>query len=66
MKITRRALAGVALAGAAAAQTADTPPAQPAPTDELPAAQKQVARNSETLLKYEVSMAVEPAFQFKA
>ena len=56
----------MALAGAAAAQTADTTPAQPAATDELPAAQKQVARNSETLLKYEVSMAVEPAFQFKA
>ena len=53
------------MAGAAAAQTADTPPPQPA-ADELPAAQKQVARNSETLLKYEVSMAVEPAFQFKA
>jgi hypothetical protein len=64
MKISRRALAGVALAGAASAQTATTPPQQ-AP-DNLDQAKKQVAQNSEALLKYEVSMAAEPAFQFKA
>ena len=29
-------------------------------------AKKQVAQNSEVLLKYEVSMDAEPAFQFKA
>jgi len=60
MKLSRRALASVALAGAAAAQTA------PPESDELPQAQKQTARNSETLLKFEVSQATEPAFQFKA
>jgi hypothetical protein len=59
MKISRRELAGVALAGAASAQT-------PNESDELPQAQKQVASNSEALLKREVAMATEPAFQFKA
>ena len=58
MKISRRALAQLALAGAASAQ-------QPAP-DELDEARKQVQRNSETLLKYEIPMATEPAFLFKA
>ena len=29
-------------------------------------AQQQVAHNSETLLKFEIPMAAEPAFQFKA
>jgi hypothetical protein len=58
MKISRRALAQLALAGAASAQ-------QPAP-DELEEARKQVQRNSETLLKYEIPMATEPAFLFKA
>jgi hypothetical protein len=62
MKISRRALAGVALAGAASAQTSST---QPAPFT-LDQAKKQVAENSEALLKYEISMAAEPAFQFKA
>jgi hypothetical protein len=64
MKISRRALAGVALAGAASAQTSATP-SQPAPFT-LDQAKKQVAENSEALLKYEISMAAEPAFQFKA
>ena len=60
MKITRRALAQAALAASASAQTATEP------DDLLPQAQKQVASNSEALLKHEVSMATEPAFQFKA
>ena len=64
MKISRRALAGMALAGAASAQTA-APSAQPAP-DDLEQAKKLVARNSEALQKYELSMSAEPAFQFKA
>ena len=51
-------MAQLALAGAASAQ-------QPAP-DELDEARKQVQRNSETLLKYEIPMATEPAFLFKA
>jgi len=60
MKISRRELSGLALAGAAAAQT---PPAEP---DVQAVAQQQVAHNSETLLKFEIPMAAEPAFQFKA
>jgi hypothetical protein len=64
MKISRRALAGVALSGAASAQTPASPPQ--AEGDELEQARKQVARNSEMLLKREVSMSTEPAFQFKA
>ena len=58
MKITRRTLALSALAGAAAAQQA-TP-------DELEQARKQVDLASQTLLKFEIPMSAEPAFQFKA
>ena len=63
MKISRRALAGLALAGAASAQTAAPPQTGP---DNLVEAKQQVARNSEALRKHEISMAAEPAFQFKA
>ena len=48
----------MALASAASAQ-------QTAP-DDLEEARKQIERASETLLKYQISMATEPAFQFKA
>jgi hypothetical protein len=58
MKISRRALAQLALAGAASAQ--------PAAPDDLEEARKQIERTSETLLKHQISMATEPAFQFKA
>jgi hypothetical protein len=59
MKITRRALALSALAGAASGQ--------PTPTsDELEQARKQVEITSQVLLKHEVTMSAEPAFQFKA
>ena len=58
MKISRRELAGVALAVSASAQTTES--------DELTLAQKQVARNSEVLLKHELPMSTEPAFHFKA
>jgi hypothetical protein len=54
----------MALAGAASAQTA-APSPQAAP-DDLEQAKKQVASNSEAVRKHEVSMATEPAFQFKA
>ena len=54
----------MALAGAASAQTAPLAP-QAAP-DDLEEAKKLVARNSEALQKYELSMSAEPAFQFKA
>ena len=63
MKISRRALTGIVLAGAASAQT----PAQPQPgAGVLDEAKQQVARNTEALRKHELSMAAEPAFQFKA
>jgi hypothetical protein len=58
MKITRRTLAISALAGAASAQ-------QPT-SDELEQARKQVELASQALLKYEIPMSAEPAFQFKA
>jgi hypothetical protein len=58
MKITRRTLAISALATAAAAQ-------QPT-SDELDQARKQVELTSQVLLKFEVAMSAEPAFQFKA
>ncbi len=51
----------MALAGAASAQTA--PQAAP---DDLEQAKKLVASNAEALRKYELSLAAEPAFQFKA
>ena len=57
-KITRRTLAISALAGAAAAQQATS--------DELEQARKQVELTSQALLKHEVAMSAEPAFQFKA
>ena len=57
MKITRRTLAISALASAAAAQQT---------TDEPEQARKQVELTSQTLLKYEIPMTAEPAFQFKA
>jgi hypothetical protein len=58
MKITRRALALSALAGAATAQQAMS--------DEIEQARKQVELISQALLKYEISVSAEPAFQFKA
>jgi hypothetical protein len=59
MKITRRTLALSALAGAASAQPT-------AASDELEQARKQVELTSQVLLKHEVAMSAEPAFQFKA
>ena len=59
MKMTRRTLAFSALASAAAS-------AQQPASDELEQARKQVELASQTLLKYEVPMTAEPAFQFKA
>ncbi len=59
MKMTRRALALSALTGAAAAQA-------PPGGDELEESKKQVETHSQTLLRYELPMSAEPAFQFKA
>jgi hypothetical protein len=58
MRISRRALAQLAVAATAAAQ-------QPG-SDELDAAKKQVERNSQALVQYEISQVAEPAFLFKA
>jgi hypothetical protein len=58
MKITRRTLAISVLAGAASAQQTTS--------DELEQARKQVELTSQVLLKYEIPMSAEPAFQFKA
>jgi hypothetical protein len=62
MKITRRTLALSALASVAGAAASAQQPA----SDELEQARKQVELASQTLLKYEVPMTAEPAFQFKA
>ena len=59
MKITRRTLALSAIAGATAAQQTTAP-------DELDQARKQVEATSQVLLKYEIAITAEPAFQFKA
>jgi hypothetical protein len=65
MKITRRKLAVGAIASAAA--LAQTPPPAPDGEEELTkAAREQVRRNAGTLSKFPLSMATEPAFQFKA
>ena len=65
MKITRRKLAVSAVASAVA--RAQNPPSTPAEGEEelLKAAREQVKRTGETLAKYAVPMASEPAFQFK-
>jgi hypothetical protein len=75
MKLTRRQLGAAALASVAA--RAQTPP-QPAPENltpqaqlqgkdaELQAAKDQVKAASESLSRYEVPMATEPAFEFQA
>lgn len=64
MKITRRELvtatAGVA-AVSAAAQTAPTPP-----RDFAKESRDGVQRMGDTLAKFEIPIATEPAFQFKA
>ncbi|HBY64641.1 MAG TPA: hypothetical protein DEH78_32885 [Solibacterales bacterium] len=66
MKFTRReaALALIAAAPAAAPAQGQTP--APAANDELAAARELFARNADALLKYEVAIATEPAFVFRA
>jgi hypothetical protein len=65
MKLSRRDLTGLAATGLAVqALTAQDPPAMPAP-DWAKAARDAMQRNSETMAKFEVPMATEPAFLFK-
>ena len=64
MKLSRRQLVSVAagsLAGTAAAQTASPPAA----TDLNQQARESNKRISDTLSKFEIPVATEPAFQFK-
>jgi hypothetical protein len=64
MKITRREWAGALAAGAAGIAGAQEKPDTP---EELrKAAGERVRRNANTLTKYKVPMATEPAFSFKA
>ena len=66
MKLTRRELV-VAGSIAAAAALAQTPPSQPqGARDFAKEARDNVQHNGETLTKFGIPMATEPAFQFKA
>lgn len=64
MKITRRTLAATLTSAAALAQIQPGVPATP--DEELRAARARVKANAEALVKQEVPMSTEPAFQFKA
>ena len=67
MKLTRRELVVVAASAAAASTLAQTPPAQPqGARDFAQEARDNVQHNGETLTKFGIPMATEPAFQFKA
>jgi len=59
MKLTRRELALAAIT-ASAAQTQTPPP------DLAKVVRDGQKRNSDTLTKFEIPIAIEPAFQFKA
>ena len=65
LKITRRRLAAAALSSSVALRAAQAPTTSP-PEDLNAAAKEQLGKNSEALGKVELSMATEPAFQFKA
>jgi hypothetical protein len=64
MTFTRRQLAALAAIPAAGAVFAQTPPA--AETDLAKAVRENNRQMSETLARFEIPMATEPAFQFKA
>jgi hypothetical protein len=70
MKLTRRQLMAAAGSAAAAGALAQTPSPQPESRDAAPqfaeAARDRIRRNREKLAQFEIPMAVEPAFQFKA
>jgi hypothetical protein len=63
-KITRRQLAGVAAGSLAVATAIAQAPATAQDFDS--AARESHKQNAEALAKFEVPMALEPAFQFKA
>ncbi len=67
MKLTRRELVVAAGAIGAAGALAQTPPTQPqGARDFAKEARDNVQHNGETLAKFGIPMATEPAFQFKA
>ncbi|MDQ1471148.1 MAG: hypothetical protein QOJ99_2628 [Bryobacterales bacterium] len=65
MKLSRRRLAGLAAAGLVARTEAAQAPQDTPNTDFAKAARDAIQRNSETLSKFDVPMATEPAFLFK-
>ena len=67
MTLTRRELVIAAGSAAAAKAFAQAPESQaPGARDFAKEARDNVERNGETLAKFGIPMAVEPAFQFKA
>jgi len=76
LKISRRQLALAVTSAAAVARQAEaapqaTPQATPqtapqSPQDELAAVRQQNAANEETLAKFDIAQAVEPAVHFRA
>jgi hypothetical protein len=67
-KTTRRQFASIAACAAAASLSAVTAIAQvPPPSQDLDAAARESHRqNSAALAKFEITISLEPAFQFKA
>ena len=63
--LTRRQLAA-ALAAAAPLAAQEAPPQPATPAEELKAATERLRRTTGTLAKFDVPMAAEPAFSFKA
>jgi hypothetical protein len=69
MKLSRRTMLALAGASAALAQTpAQTTPAPQAaaPTDPLEKARAENRQSAENLTRFEIPMATEPAFTFRA
>jgi hypothetical protein len=65
LKITRRRLAAAALGSSVALRAGQTPAAGPS-EDLNTTAKEHLRKDSEALAKVDLSMATEPAFQFKA
>ena len=69
-RMTRRqlgvAITAAAAAGIAAAQTPQAPARGPEQEDLAKSAREAVTHNAQQLAKYEVPIATEPAFQFRA
>jgi len=63
MKLSRRELPGALIAGTALLAPAQNPPAA---ADAAQNAADTLRRNSEALAKFELPLATEPAFRFRA